>query len=102
MPGIHEVLHRPRLEMGMAFLVAGRLGAGEDGSLDPALWTRHVEYVEREDQGKRTFDFCRMGTWDRIAMEVSSPATLFPIGNLGLADPFQRAEQQHAGGLCSF
>ena len=32
--------------------------------LDPALWTRHIEYEGSEKiTGKRAFDFCRLGTW---------------------------------------
>lgn len=59
-----NVLHKPLLDMGMAFwwqdLWAGTKMAG----LDPLLWTREVEYEGQERiTGKRSFVFCRLGQW---------------------------------------
>ena len=59
-----EVLHRPRLDMGMAFWWQDGWADAKMAGLDPALWTRHVEYEGSEKiTGKRAFDFCRMGAW---------------------------------------
>ena len=58
-----NVLHKPALDLGMAFWWqdgnAGTLMRG----LDPLLWTRHVEYMGTQRiTGKRSTAFCRLGT----------------------------------------
>ena len=59
-----ELLHRPRLDMGMAFWWQDGWADAKMAGLDPALWTRHIEYEGSEKiTGKRAFDFCRLGTW---------------------------------------
>ena len=59
-----DLLHRPRLEMGMAFWWQDGWADAKLSGLDPALWTRHVEYEGSEKiTGKRAFDFCRLGSW---------------------------------------
>ncbi len=58
-----DLLHKPALDMGMAFWWQdGAAGANMDG-LDGLLWTRHVELegIERIT-GKRSTTFCRLGT----------------------------------------
>jgi hypothetical protein len=58
------LLHRPRLDMGMAFWWQDGWASAKMPGLDPALWTRHIEYEGSEKiTGKRAFDFCRLGTW---------------------------------------
>jgi hypothetical protein len=59
-----EWLHRPRLDMGMAFWWQDGWAGAKMPGLDPALWTRHIEYEGSEQiTGRRAFDFCRLGTW---------------------------------------
>ena len=59
-----DLLHRPRLDMGMAFWWQDGWAGAKMPGLDPALWTRHIEYEGSEKiTGKRAFDFCRLGTW---------------------------------------
>jgi alpha-glucosidase (family GH31 glycosyl hydrolase) len=59
-----ELLHRPRLDMGMAFWWQDGWADAKMAGLDPALWTRHVEYEGSEQiTGRRAFDFCRLGAW---------------------------------------
>lgn len=59
-----EELHRPRLEMGMSFWWQDGWAGAKMPGLDPALWTRHVEYEGSEKiTCKRAFDFCRLGIW---------------------------------------
>jgi len=59
-----DLLHRPRLEMGMAFWWQDGWAGAKMPGLDPALWTRHIEYEGSERiTGRRAFDFCRLGTW---------------------------------------
>jgi hypothetical protein len=57
-----DLMHKPALDMGLAFWWQdGWAGANMPG-LDPALWTRHIEYQGSERiTGKRGFVFCRLG-----------------------------------------
>ena len=57
-----DLLHRPALDMGMAFWWQdGAAGTAMEG-LDPYLWTRHIEYQGQEKiTGMRTTTFCRLG-----------------------------------------
>jgi hypothetical protein len=59
-----NLLHKPALDMGLAFWWQdGCAGANLNG-LDPMEWTREVEYLGSERiTGKRTFIFCRLGVW---------------------------------------
>ncbi|MGA2656871.1 MAG: TIM-barrel domain-containing protein [Verrucomicrobiota bacterium] len=59
-----DLLHKPALDMGMAFWWQdGCAGANMPG-LDPMLWTREIEYEGTERiTGLRAFDFCRLGVW---------------------------------------
>jgi len=59
-----NLLHKPALDMGMAFWWQdGCAGANMEG-LDPMMWTRRIEYEGSERiTGKRGFVFCRLGTW---------------------------------------
>ncbi len=59
-----DLLHKPALDMGMAFWWQdGCAGAAMPG-LDPMLWTREIEYEGTERiTGQRAFDFCRLGVW---------------------------------------
>jgi len=59
-----ELLHKPRLDMGMAFWWQDGWAGAKMPGLDPALWTRQIEYEGSERiTGKRTFAFCRLGAW---------------------------------------
>ena len=58
-----DLLHKPALDMGMAFWWQDGAAATSMNGLDPYLWTRHVEYTGSERiTGKRTTAFCRLGT----------------------------------------
>ena len=59
-----DLLHKPALDMGLAFWWQdGCAGANLPG-LDPMLWTREIEYAGTERiTGLRAFDFCRLGVW---------------------------------------
>ena len=58
-----DLLHKPDLELGLAFWWQdGAAGASMEG-LDPYLWTRHIEYEGSERiTGRRTTAFCRLGS----------------------------------------
>lgn len=57
-----DLLHKPALDMGMAFWWQDGCAAASVKGLDPFLWTRHIEYVGSEKAtGKRTTAFCRLG-----------------------------------------
>ncbi|MHB0998077.1 MAG: glycoside hydrolase family 31 protein [Armatimonadota bacterium] len=58
-----DLLHKPALDMGLAFWWQdGWAPANMDG-LDPAMWTREIEYIGSEQiTGKRAFIFCRLGS----------------------------------------
>ena len=60
-----DVLNRPLLDDGMAFwLQDGWAYETKMRGLDPALWTRYVEYQGNEEvTGERAFDLCRIGGW---------------------------------------
>lgn len=57
-----NMLHTPAFDMGLAFWWQdGWAGADMEG-LDPAMWTREIEYLGSEAiTGKRSFMFCRLG-----------------------------------------
>ena len=58
-----DLLHKPALDMGMAFWWQDGSAGTLMGGLDPLLWTRHVEYMgSQRITGKRTTAFCRLGT----------------------------------------
>jgi len=59
-----DVLHKPALDLGMAFWWQdGNAGASMEG-LDPMMWTRHIEYTGAERiTRRRAFVFCRIGDW---------------------------------------
>ncbi len=59
-----ELMHKPALDMGLAFWWQdGNAPAKLDG-LDPMMWTRHIEYEGSERiTGKRAFVFARFGGW---------------------------------------
>jgi alpha-glucosidase (family GH31 glycosyl hydrolase) len=57
-----DLLHKPALDMGMAFWWQDMVAPTTIKGLDSCLWTRHVEYVGSERiTGKRTTAFCRLG-----------------------------------------
>ena len=58
-----SLLHKPALDMGMAFWWQDGAAETRMEGLDPFLWTRHVEYTGSERiTGKRTTAFCRLGS----------------------------------------
>jgi alpha-glucosidase len=58
-----DLLHKPALDMGMAFWWEDGCAATSMKGLDPYLWTRHLEYTASERiTGRRTTAFCRLGT----------------------------------------
>ena len=58
-----NVLHKPALDMGMAFWWPDGFAPANMEGLDGYLWTRHVEYEGSERiTGKRTTALCRLGT----------------------------------------
>src|SRR5215469_12679420 len=60
-----DILHRPLLDDGMAFWEQdGWAYPTKMRGLDPALWTRYIEYQGTEEiTGERAFDLCRIGGW---------------------------------------
>ena len=59
-----DKLHKPLLDMGMAFWWQDGCAPANMKGLDPMMWTREVEYEGQERlTGKRSFAFCRLGTW---------------------------------------
>jgi alpha-glucosidase (family GH31 glycosyl hydrolase) len=59
-----ELLHKPLLDMGMAFWWQDGWAGAKMRGLDPAMWTRYVEYEGSEQiTGQRTFEICRLGAW---------------------------------------
>ena len=57
-----DVLHKPALDMGMAFWWQDGAADARMRGLSPFLWTRHVEYMgSQRITGKRTTAFCRLG-----------------------------------------
>jgi alpha-glucosidase (family GH31 glycosyl hydrolase) len=72
-----DVLHKPALDMGMAFWWQDGNASAEMRGLDPVLWTRHVEYTGTERiTGRRGFVFSRIGTppWDGYPKNPVPPA----------------------------
>jgi len=58
-----SVLHKPALDMGMAFWWQDGAAPANMEGLDAYLWTRHLEYEGSERiTGKRSTTFCRLGT----------------------------------------
>jgi hypothetical protein len=72
-----DLMHKPALDMGLAFWWQdGNAGAKMPG-LDPTLWTRHIEYEGSERiTGKRAFVFCRLGEppWPEFPGALPTPA----------------------------
>jgi alpha-glucosidase (family GH31 glycosyl hydrolase) len=72
-----DLMHKPALDMGLAFWWQdGNAGAKMPG-LDPTLWTRHIEYEGSERiTGKRAFVFCRLGEppWPDFPGALPTPA----------------------------
>ncbi len=59
-----DLLHKPALDMGMAFWWQDGCASANMDGLDPMMWTREVEYTGTERiTGKRSFVFCRLGAW---------------------------------------
>ncbi|MCL5098542.1 MAG: DUF4968 domain-containing protein, partial [Candidatus Omnitrophica bacterium] len=59
-----DLLHKPALDLGMAFWWQDGCAPANMDGLDPMLWTREVEYRGSERiTGRRGFVFCRLGTW---------------------------------------
>ena len=57
-----DLMHKPALDMGLAFWWQDGWAGADMAGLDPTLWTRHVEYEGSERiTGKRGFVFCRLG-----------------------------------------
>lgn len=57
-----NILHKPALDMGMAFWWQDGAATTDMEGLEAYLWTRHVEYEGSERiTGKRTTTFCRLG-----------------------------------------
>ena len=57
-----DLLHKPALDMGMAFWWQDGCAPTSMKGLDPYLWTRHLEYNGSERiTGRRTTAFCRLG-----------------------------------------
>jgi alpha-glucosidase (family GH31 glycosyl hydrolase) len=57
-----NLLHKPALDMGMAFWWQDMVAPTSMKGLDSCLWTRHIEYAGSERiTGKRTTAFCRLG-----------------------------------------
>jgi alpha-glucosidase (family GH31 glycosyl hydrolase) len=58
-----NLLHKPALDLGLAFWWQDGAAHVPMEGLDPCLWTRHVEYQGSEKiTGKRTTCFCRLGS----------------------------------------
>jgi alpha-glucosidase (family GH31 glycosyl hydrolase) len=72
-----DLMHKPALDDGLSFWWQdGNADAKMDG-LNPALWTRHVEYEGSERiTGERAFVFCRLGSppWPDYAGSSSARA----------------------------
>lgn len=59
-----DLLHKPALDLGMAFWWQDGCAPANMEGLDPMMWTRKIEYDGMERvTGKRGFVFCRLGTW---------------------------------------
>ena len=57
-----DLLHKPALDMGMAFWWQDGAAPANMEGLDPYLWTRHIEYEGSERiTGRRAYAFCRLG-----------------------------------------
>ena len=57
-----DLLHKPALDMGMAFWWQDGAAPANMEGLDAYLWTRHIEYEGSEGiTGKRAYAFCRLG-----------------------------------------
>ena len=57
-----DLLHKPALDMGMAFWWQDGAAPANMEGLDPYLWTRHIEYTGSERiTGRRAYAFCRLG-----------------------------------------
>ncbi len=57
-----DLLHKPALDMGMAFWWQDGCAPANMAGLDPYLWTRHIEYEGSEKiTGERAYAFCRLG-----------------------------------------
>ena len=57
-----DLLHKPALDMGMAFWWQDGAAPANIEGLDAYLWTRHIEYEGSEEiTGKRAYAFCRLG-----------------------------------------
>lgn len=58
-----DLLHKPALDMGMAFWWQDGAAPSTMEGLDSYLWTRHIEYEGSEKiTGKRSYAFCRLGS----------------------------------------
>lgn len=56
-------LHKPAFDMGLSFWWQDGWADAKMDGLDPAMWTREIEYLGSEKiTGKRTFMFCRLGS----------------------------------------
>jgi alpha-glucosidase (family GH31 glycosyl hydrolase) len=57
-----DLLHKPALDMGMAFWWQDGAAPANMEGLDPYLWTRHIEYEgSQRITGRRAYAFCRLG-----------------------------------------
>lgn len=85
-----DLLHKPLLDMGIAFWWQyGNAPANMPG-LDPEMWTRHIEYEGSERiTGKRGFVLCHMGSWGSHRYGSYFTGDLFPYWvTLELLIPF--------------
>lgn len=58
-----DLLHKPSLDMGMAFWWQDGAAPANMEGLDAYLWTRHIEYEGSERiTSKRAYAFCRLGS----------------------------------------
>jgi alpha-glucosidase (family GH31 glycosyl hydrolase) len=58
-----DLLHKPDLELGLAFWWQDGAAPANIEGLDAYLWTRHIEYEGSERiTGRRTTAFCRLGS----------------------------------------
>ncbi len=59
-----DLLHKPALDMGMAFWWQDGCAPANMDGLEPMMWTREIEYKGTEEiTGKRPYVFCRLGAW---------------------------------------
>ena len=85
-----DLLHKPLLDMGMAFWWQDGAAPANMEGLDPMMWTRQVEYDGQERlTGKRSFVFCRLGAWGSHRSGGFFSSDLIPQWNtLSLIVPF--------------